>query len=317
MRHICSKRWNSCNRCWLIRTSLKPWRQTGIKPLIPGNSFYLQIGRFPLYVPFNWLWRCRILNGERNWLQKITAGTFPFCVDLDNPSSDSIRNRLVKDKALYKKGTSSIMFVDQVIEDLNNLMSVAVSQLEITSDDSSCVSQVLTDVQAFLLKDWNSEWYKWSVQDFINSNTIQTRDLDFEVGMHEHEFPYLRFSALTYTTLTDPFRNTSTNDEDCKDMTLIGWQAISSLFFGDDYWKYQDFFDHLKPFTLSFNAILLFVERNMRLMPSFAGHDFNIVKDHPGSMRMERASEGEFNAQVTNKDSLLLLLLLLPPRSRN
>jgi len=43
------------------------------------------------------------------------------------------------------------MFVDQMIEDLDHLMAVAVSLLEISSSTESCVVQVLTEVLKSLL----------------------------------------------------------------------------------------------------------------------------------------------------------------------
>jgi len=276
-------------------------RETGIRPLTPGNSLYIMVERQPQYVPFDWLWQCGILGGaQRLWVQLMAAGTLPSCKSYgseDSPPSDTIRNRLLKDMALYERESSHVMFVDQVIEDLDHLMALAVTRLQISSDDKSCVTKVLAEARKVLMHGWTGEWSTWSVKDFIDRKFVHVRSLDDKVGRYEHEFPGLRFSNLAYESLDAPFYTAPEAADSCV-MRSMSVQNIKRLLFPDTHWA-VDFFDSIKsnPFAVCVNGILLFVELNMRLMPSFSGNGSSIVRDHISSMRMERASVGRLTAE--------------------
>ena len=284
--------------------------ETGIDPLTPGNSFYVIVEYMPLYVPFNWLWQCAILGGaQQRWLQFLTTGSFPECVtydSTDNHAVDTIKHRMLKDMALYEKEYRPGMFADQVVEDLDQLMASAVALFEISSSTPSCVADVLNEVRSVLISDRNDAWHTWSVQDFIDQNIIKIRSLEDNVGEQDYEFPYLRFTALTYDDIgtLQPLHTPSDNDTYCL-MQSKNWLDISKMILSDKYEKLKVFFTReqiqANTFTLCVNAILLFVDRNMRLMPSFAGHEYNILKDQLGSMRMERASAGTFTEEITAK----------------
>ena len=147
------------------------------------------------------------------------------------------------------------------------------------------------------------------MNDFIDRQYIQTRSLDDTVGEQDSEFPYLRFTALAHDDILQlqPFHSYTDDEHDTScPMQSKDWHDISKLILGDEYTKLSGFFTQVqdKTFTLCVNTILLFVDRNMRLMPSFAGHsqhEYNIPKDQLGSMRMERASAGTFTSEITDK----------------
>ena len=70
----------------------------------------------------------------------------------------SIRKRLQGDEVIYKKIESDVVFAEQVVENLDNLIAMAVWELGIDiQDDAACVDAsmniIVTAVRSFIIND--------------------------------------------------------------------------------------------------------------------------------------------------------------------
>lgn len=281
-------------------------RETGIKPLSPGSSLYLFMERQPVYVPFTWMWQCAVLGGaEKFWLRTVAAGGGPECAVFGRQRSvgnvqdenfmSSIKERMLGDHTVYTRGRVSSVFAEQVIEDLDTLINMAVVELGIQSRGTCSVAALITEVRRFLLtgqEEWTLQWYDYTVQDFVAKKILLERSLDDSVGAHDNEFPFLTFARLRMDFAEEFSEWVQGGDGpacfahgpiECATFFAEETDCNILLTRMDSLFKNVD---ELLTTVKTANYVLLFIERNMHQMPSFAGREFNIISDHPTSHRL-------------------------------
>lgn len=276
--------------------------QTGVPPLAPGTSLYLILNHIPVYVSFSWMWKCGILHAAGdNWLQYFASGiecqTDPKTLNTDEPQS--VRDRMLFDDAMYVHSRPATVYADQVMQDLDYLIYLAIYQV----GANLCTKEIVDAVRHTLLATAdNPDWYRWTVEHLLSAEILQKRSLSTtKVGRHTNDFPYLRFPGLSYSRLSSLlYTKSPTISSSCSTMQILQLPASDMCYylFAGESCYHEEFFETLKreqPFVQAVNFVLLYIERNMHLIPSFAGSEFNIAYDNRLSQALHEVSTGSMS----------------------
>jgi hypothetical protein len=279
-------------------------RETGIKPLNPGTSLYVIVERMPVYVPFSWLWNCGILGrADKFWLQLMSSGNEVEC--RLSPAPD-IGSRLLMDDRLWTRTFHTPVLAMQVVEDIENLIYIALYRLDVELD-SQCIDGIFLAVKQFLFENNGGDriegetpednWYSWTVKQMTEAGILETRSLTDTVDSFETEFAYLRFKRLhgsPQDILVEFNRHFQQQSTSCTRPT--DKPPLCTRLYGAECKLHEQFFESLQErgpdgdnYAFSTQAtvfVLLSVKRDMREAPSFAGSEFNIVPDHIATQRL-------------------------------
>ena len=291
---------------WVDAYTYEP-AQTGVRSLVPGTSLYLIYNRIPVYVSFSWMWKCGILHGAgERWLQSIPHDIECKTTPRTDKTSQgvTVQDRMTYDDALYTKDETDTVFADQVMHDLDHLIHLAIYQLGV----GDCTDPIKRYARQTLLSkdgDLEGDWYRWTVDHMIAANILEKRSpTQTLVSKYTNDFPYVRFKVLNYEKLTDTLYfdpktapdvalNECTLPVDEDNLPKFKIEDWCNFIFADGCVFHHDFFTALKQKTVmvqAVNFVLLFIERNMHLLPSFAGDEFNIKYDNRATQTFREVS---------------------------
>lgn len=282
---------------------------TGVQSLVPGTSLYLIYNRIPVYVSFSWMWKCAILHGAGDkWLQDLSNGvTCETSPKTENTyTAQTIRDRMLYDDAMYTRKDMQTVYADQVLKDLDYLVYLAIYQV----GAGQCTDEIVSAVRRTLLRtDQNTEWYRWTVDHMVKEGILEKRDeATTTVSKYTSDFPYLRFKALNYDKLErallyDPVDSGTVCSNIDLQLTTVDMchflYALEGCVFHNTF--FIETLQTRSEFVQAVNFVLLFVERNMHILPSFAGSEFNILYDERLTQTFREVSVGSMNSVAFTK----------------